>query len=127
MAGFVNDTKGQVGDMLSNDPVPLDTLVAQMQRDAQLWGDLLHVSGGALEIPKCNYYVMQWQFPPDGIPVLNKTVTSQLQLESGSGTTVTLTNDQIDEAHKTLGTWKSASRTQKKQYAVTLAKNNEYA
>jgi hypothetical protein len=54
------------------EPMPLSTLLGQMQDDAQLWGDLLHVSGGVLEIPKCNYYVMQWQFHANGKLELNK-------------------------------------------------------
>ncbi len=59
MTGFVDDTKGQTNDMSSKVPMPLAQLIARMQADAQLWGNLLHVTGGALEIPKCNYYVMR--------------------------------------------------------------------
>ena len=89
-----------------------------MQDDAQLWGDLLHVSGGALEIPKCNFYAMQWDFKDNGIPELNKTVHMEMDLKAGDGTTVTLQNDSVGEAHKTLGLWKSALRTQKKQFDI---------
>jgi exonuclease III len=127
MAGFVDDTKGQTNDMRSPTAIPLATLVSQMQDDAQLWGDLLHVSGGALEIPKCNFYIMHWLFQENGIPTLDKDLHQQLHLEAGDGTKTTLTNDSVEEAHKTLGTWKSALRTQKKQYEVMLTKSNEYA
>jgi hypothetical protein len=58
MTGFVEDTKGQRNDMTEAAPLPLRKLIDCMQADAQLWGDLLHVLGGASEIPKCNYYVM---------------------------------------------------------------------
>ena len=105
----------------------LQQLIARMQSDAQLWGDLLHVSGGALEIPKCNYYVMQWKFQASGIPTLANNVNTTLRIENGDRTaTVTLTNDAITVAHKTLGTWKSAARDQKKQAAELELKNNEY-
>jgi hypothetical protein len=40
MTGFVDDTKGQTNDMLSKLPMPLAQLIAQMQADAQLWGNL---------------------------------------------------------------------------------------
>jgi hypothetical protein len=59
MTRFVDDKKGQVNDIESPHLIPLQQLSDQMQSEAQLWGDLLHVSGGVLEIPKCNYYVMQ--------------------------------------------------------------------
>jgi hypothetical protein len=99
-----------------------------MQADAQLWGDLLHVTGGALEIKKCNYYIMKWNFKPSGIPELDSTVQTILHLENGDRTgSVTLTNDAITVAHKTLGTWKSAKRDQKKQIDVLTTKSNEYA
>jgi hypothetical protein len=119
MTGFVDDTKGQTNDMHSKQPLPLTELIARMQSDAQLWGDLLHVSGGALEIPKCNYYVMRWKFQRSGIPELDSDVSTLLHLENGDRTSsVTLTNDAITVAHKTLGTWKSAARDQKKQIAA---------
>jgi hypothetical protein len=86
-----------------------------MQSDAQLWGDLLHLSGGALEISKCNYYVMHWKFQPSGIPILSTNLNTNLRIENGDCTaTVTLTNDAKTVAHKTLGTWKLAVRDQKK-------------
>jgi hypothetical protein len=54
MTDFVDDTKGHTNDMASPAvAMLLAQLITQMQYDAQLWGDLLHVSGGALEIPKC--------------------------------------------------------------------------
>ena len=76
MTGFVDDTKGQTNDMSSKVPMPLAQLIARMQADAQLWGNLLHVTGGALEIPKCNYYVMCWSFKPSGIPELESDVNT---------------------------------------------------
>jgi hypothetical protein len=54
MTGFVDNRKGQTNNMTSNNPLPLQELIACMQAEAQLWGDLLHISGGALKIPKCN-------------------------------------------------------------------------
>jgi hypothetical protein len=129
MAGFVDDTKGQTNDMQETTLLPSDTLLARMQDDAhQLWGDLLHVSGGALEIPKCNYYVMQWRFNNQGNPALDRSVQTEMHLKSGNGhTTVTLQNDSVKAAHKTLGTWKSAPRDQLKQYDILFQKSNEYA
>jgi hypothetical protein len=40
MSGFVDDMKGQTNDMASKYPLLLHTLIARMQVNAQLWGDL---------------------------------------------------------------------------------------
>lgn len=113
MTGFVDDTKGQTNDMMLLTPMPLRQFIARMQADTQLWGDLLHVPGGALEIQKCNYYAMEWKFQPSGIPELNSQVDTLLHLKNGDRTaTVTLKNDAITVTHKTQGTWKSAARDQ---------------
>ncbi len=94
MTGFVDDTKGQTNDMESEQVLPLQKLLTRMQSDAQLWRDLLHVTGGALEIKKCNYYIMKWKFKASGIPELDSDVQTILHLENGDRTgSVTLTND----------------------------------
>jgi hypothetical protein len=125
MTGFVDNMKGHVNDM---DSPPLQQLIDQMQSNVQLWGNLLHVSGGALEIPKCNYYVMQWKFQPSGIPKLNADINTILHLENRDRTaTITLTNDAITVAHKTLGTWKSTAQDQKKQASELELKSNGFA
>jgi hypothetical protein len=127
MTGFVDDTKGQTNDQTSQHPLPLQQRIAGMQVDAQLWGDLLHVTEGVLEIPKCYYYVMQWKFLPSGIPKLGSDVNTILHFENGDGTaSVTLTNDAITVAHKTLGTWKSTARDQVKQAEALLVRSNDY-
>jgi hypothetical protein len=93
MTGFIDDTKGQINNMESPHPILLQQLIDRMQSNAQLWGNLLHVSGGALEIPKCNHYVMQWNLKLSGIPELNADVNKILHL-------VTLTNDAFTVNHK---------------------------
>jgi hypothetical protein len=128
ITGFVDNTKGQTNYMASKHPMPLNDLLARMQSDAQLWGDLLHVTGGALETKKCNYYIMKWKFKPSRIPELKSDVQTILHLENGHRTgSVALTNDAITIAHKTLGTWKSAQRDQVKQIEELSTKSNKYA
>jgi hypothetical protein len=105
MTGFFDSTKGQTNDIHEKCPLPLHQLIAQMQVNVQLWGDLLHPAGGALEIPKCNYYVMRWKFKTSVIPELDADVNALLHLENDNcASSVTLSNDVIALAHKTLGT-----------------------
>jgi type II secretory pathway pseudopilin PulG len=90
-----------MNDMTSPEPMALQQLIARMQSDAQLWGNLLHVSGSALEISKCNYYAMHWKFKPSGIPTLATNIHTTLRFKNGDRTpTVTLINDAITVAHK---------------------------
>jgi hypothetical protein len=104
MAGFVDNTKGQINDMWNTEPMSNKMLMSRMQDDAQLWGDLLHISGGALKIPKCNCYIMKWAFKDNGTPELDKTINMKMQLAAGDGTKTSLKNDSVEESHKTLGT-----------------------
>jgi hypothetical protein len=78
MIGFVDDTKGQINNLTSPEPMALQQLIARMQWDAQLGGDILQVSGGAFKISKCNYYIIQWKFKPSGIPTLATNVNTTL-------------------------------------------------
>jgi hypothetical protein len=128
MTGYVDDTKGIINDMQSPHPITLDQLVKTMQADAQLWGDLVHTSGGALEIPKCNYYVMYWEFNDSGIPLLKENIDTTIRLENGDRTgSIILSHDSVNDAHKTLGCWKSAQRGQQKQEMVLQETSDDYA
>jgi hypothetical protein len=55
MVGFVDGSTGTVNWFEINDAT-IETLLARLQTDAQLWHDLLWCSGGMLEISKCSYH-----------------------------------------------------------------------
>jgi hypothetical protein len=55
MLGFVDDTKHNVNDMMSPSAQSVATLVGKMAEDSQLWSDLLHVAGAALEFSKTKF------------------------------------------------------------------------
>ena len=44
-----------------------------MTHDAQLWYDLLFVSGGKLELPKCGYHLVYFDFDDAGLPQMRIT------------------------------------------------------
>jgi hypothetical protein len=68
MVGFVDDSTGQVNKFLNNvQPTPAQ-LASIMQHDAQLWSNLLWLSGGLLELPKCSYHHLHFDFDPTGKP-----------------------------------------------------------
>jgi hypothetical protein len=78
MVGFVDDstciTRGNPDDTLQE-------LLKKMKDDAQLWHD-----GGKLELSKCGYHVIYFDFDDSGIP----------QMRHSPGDSITLTNDQGD-------------------------------
>ena len=66
--GFVDDSTCMTG----GDPTkPVEVLLSMMQDDAQLWSDLLWCSGGKLELPKCGYHVIYYDFETNGIPKIS--------------------------------------------------------
>jgi hypothetical protein len=58
MVGFVDDTYGSVNDFSQTPPPSPTELVSMTQHDLQLWSDLLHRSGGALELTKSKYHTL---------------------------------------------------------------------
>eukprot|EP00957_Ditylum_brightwellii_P035785 2713479-Ditylum_brightwellii.AAC.1 len=44
-----------------------------MQEDAQVWSDLLWLTWGLLELDKCPYYFIWYEFLQDGTPVMQST------------------------------------------------------
>jgi hypothetical protein len=71
MVGFVDDSNGQT-NLFSRDESEntRQTIIAQLKNNAQLWAELLGVTGGALELSKCSYHVLAWRFTVTGAPTL---------------------------------------------------------
>jgi hypothetical protein len=67
MVGFVDDSTSTVNWFDNNDATIKD-LLARLQQDAQLWHDLLWCSGGMLEISKCSYHFLYFEFDAAGNP-----------------------------------------------------------
>ena len=81
---FVDDANGNVNSFTKNIQPPIQELMDKMQHDAQLWHDLLWNSGGTLELPKCFYQILHWEFN-NGRPILMGKSNSKLQVESANG------------------------------------------
>ena len=74
--------------------LPFDTMMDNMQHDAQAWNDLLWCSGGKLELPKCSYQVLRFSFKPNGAHLL--IPTKQLQIQDAK-------NGQLITNHSAIG------------------------
>jgi hypothetical protein len=109
MVGFVDDSTGSCNDFQPSTQAPLPTLLQLMEKDAQTWNNLLHSSGGKLELPKCSFHVLHFEFKPDGRPVpsierFDNTIHIT-DLETASA--IPIPSKRAFEPHKTLGHYKS--------------------
>jgi len=109
MVGFVDDSTGSYNDFRPQHELPFDTMMDNMQQDAQTWNDLLWCSGGKLELPKCSYHVLRFKFAPNGKPTPDLTIPDKiLQIrDAENGHLIPIPAKQADNPHKTLGHWKS--------------------
>jgi hypothetical protein len=68
--GIVDDTTEAINDF-ANDSATPSLMVDKATKDAQRWNDLLAITGGALEIPKCRFHLASYKFAASGAPVLD--------------------------------------------------------
>jgi hypothetical protein len=129
MAGFVDDTYGSVNDFSRTPPPSPTELVSMAQHDSQLWSDLLHHSGGALELTKSKYHTVSYLFTPSGAPVLQGgQVGPNLCVTSGdASTTMKFQHLSTYTTHKTLGCYKEPSGNQQAAAKHLLVNSNRRA
>jgi hypothetical protein len=68
MVGFVDDSTGTCNDFRPQEQAGTAEIAKRMQHDAQAWNDLLWCSGGKLELSKCSFHVLEFEFDADGTP-----------------------------------------------------------
>jgi hypothetical protein len=99
---FVDDTAIGITD--SGDK-SLPDLVKSLEDVAQTWEQLLHFSGGALNLKKCSWYVMYWDWR-NGRPVLrpHQAADPEVQLRQGnSDDTTPIQRQSLTTASRVLG------------------------
>ena len=77
-----------------------------------MWEELLHATGGKLELQKCFFYMMYWEFDREGVARLTKTEEAACEVkirDSESGTDVHIEQKDCNEAHKTQGAMETPS------------------
>jgi hypothetical protein len=120
IVGFVDDSNCQTNHFLSNDQQSCDDLIAAASSDAQLWADLLWLSGGYLELQKCSYHLIHFDFATTGRPFMTDTKTLGPSItinDAKDNQILTIAKKAPGMPHKTLGHHKAPlgnGRTQKK-------------
>ncbi|KAI2493074.1 hypothetical protein MHU86_21458 [Fragilaria crotonensis] len=128
MIGYVDDSNGQTNcfDDIETTATALEVL-HKMQKNANIWSQLLSVSGGALELTKCSYHIVHWKFATSGAPVL----CNDREQFGGVAVSDVITGESYElqylapyEAHKTLDHYKEPSGIQTTQYRKLWEKSN---
>jgi hypothetical protein len=128
LIGFVDDKSGSSNDFLRQTAAPPSHYLALATHDAQVWNDLLQLSGGALEDTKCSYHVVYYDFTVTGLPVLRSNIEPAIQIRFNDATVPSpLEYKSPFTAHKTLGTHKSPAGNQKAAFRVKKKKNDHHA
>jgi hypothetical protein len=129
MIGFVDDSTGQVNDFLANEQPTPAALARLMKIDAQLWSDLLWISGGLLELPKCSYHQIHFDFLPSGRPYMRASqVTNEIHLQAiNDSATIPITSKSVYDTHKTLGHYRAPAGKGKTQLQELRKKSNTMA
>ena len=104
MVGFVDDSTCITGGDASTS---YSELTDMMKEDAQLWHDLLWITGGKLELPKCGYHVIFYDFNEDGVPYMRYTQQESITLANEVGRDVDIKGKNIYTSRTNLGHKKS--------------------
>jgi hypothetical protein len=120
--GFVDDTSLFTNITRNGgNPNDVNNLHEKLRLDMLIWKDLLEISGGALQLEKCFYYVLSRKFDEDGNPH-SLTIEEQrkqckqisIQNTSGEGTTFIIQKE-VCESHTTLGCKKAIEGNEENQ------------
>jgi hypothetical protein len=119
MVGFVYDstciTRGNPDDTLQQ-------LIAKMKDNAQLWHDLLWFSVGKLELSKCGYHVIYYDFDNSGIPQMRHSPGDSITLTNDQGDLIPIHSKNIYQTRINLGHAKGPHDTGKTEFSRTLKK-----
>jgi hypothetical protein len=119
MVGFVDDSTCITG---GNPDDTLQELLEKMKNDAQLWHDLLWCSGGKLELSKCGYHVIHYDFDDSGIPQMRHSPGDSITLTNDQGDLIPIQSKNIYQTRINLGHAKGPGDTCKTEFGWTLKK-----
>ena len=95
-------------------------LLVRVKHDAPLWHDLLWASGGKLELQKCGFHLIFYNFDKHGVPWMRKISDLVITLENENGEDIEIRTKKIDKARKNLGHWKEPEEIKEpKQFLVS--------
>ena len=102
LAAYVDDTFTAANVPHGSPPAALLTLAA---RHTRRWADLIHCTGGKLELPKCSCYVFRWHTDSNNQPALVEDCTDVRLLvpDTTGGRDVHIPTPNLDSTYKHMG------------------------
>eukprot|EP00957_Ditylum_brightwellii_P096207 7328817-Ditylum_brightwellii.AAC.1 len=100
-----------------------------MQQDSQLLAMLLWLTGGLLELQKCSYHMIHFEFKEDGRPQF-RTEAPDIPLglrQANTNKDITITYKTVYNLHNILGYYKAPAGTSKMQENILIKKTEQYA
>ena len=135
LLGFVDDVKNRTNLWTAANSAllatTLDQLIAQATKDSQLWHDILTTANQELELTKCKYHFIHFEFDENGSPSMVDDPNPQqpqypLTIQGKDNQPVRITYIPSSQAIKYLGCQKCPAN-QDQQYQALLKKCNDYA
>lgn len=128
MDGFVDDTTAwinrfveEIMDEFAQEDSIAEKIVGDLADTSQWWEQLLYSTGGKLELSKCLYYVLSWQFDEEGRASLrpqNAIPGRQITVTSSAGEGIEeIKHVDCKQAHKTLGVMECPALVYTEEYA----------
>ena len=127
MIGFVDDCTQRVNEFQAEVQPSAGTLLNKMQSDAQKWNDLLWTSGGALEIPKCSFHLIESDWTPNGKPFLKGGTQAQAIHITNNNRALQVLQRSNYHSHRTLGCYVNPANNMTQQKEVLQRKSDAAA
>ena len=80
---FVDDTS--LGFTSKSDETSMDDMIQRLQHIAQTWEHLLHLSGGKLNLAKCSWFIVRWEWK-QGRPIIRPIQAADRDIRLYQGT-----------------------------------------
>ena len=123
--GFVDDVRTTT-NAFDDNTITLETLTQTAARNAQMWHDILSTTNQALELSKCGYHIIAYDFQPDGTPTLINSPNNQIQIQDNHTQPLPIQQWPNTSATKYLGAYKCIAH-QDKQAFTLKSKCNHFA
>ena len=123
--GFVDDVRTTT-NAFDDASVSVPTLTTTAETNDQLWHDILTTTNQALELSKCGYHIIAYDFKPDGAPTLIEEQDSQITIRDTQARPLPIQQWPNTMATKYLGAYKCVAN-QSKQGSVLKAQCNHFA
>ena len=126
---FVDDSANGVSDAHQEVPMPVPEIVGHLQHTAQTWERILFSSGGSLNIPKCFWYLVYWEWP-QGRPTMMNSVSAPgiVALTQGNSPVYSVVQrKETWEAMRTLGVRVAPDGNFKKEASFLQTKAENFA